>query len=423
MDLIRRNILDMIVTRLNHQRVIIISGARQTGKTTLCEVQVPRHLNLSHTYVSFDDPDDRLRFQSSAVSILESIDTPLVILDEVQKSPSLFDPLKLVVDKEIKGGSRKIYLVTGSSQLLLLKSIKETLAGRVSLIHLYPFSFREISGQNNVPLLTRIWRNQRLDKADINKPSLLPAPELRTFIKLRDEHLSWGGYPPVWQRKEPDAKINWLKDYRKTYLERDISEVGQVADIDTFALAQKILCARIANILSISEVARDLGIAVNTVKRYLELLTMTFQCFRLPPYFENVSKRFIKSPKLFFSDVGLAKAVLGDIGVSPGAFYENWVFTELLKWKELQSVEPELYFYRTSTGMEIDFLIASKDFILPMESKAHEKVSKGDGRSLESFLRDHPKASTLGLVVYKGREIVEVRKNIWAVPDWFLFAG
>ena len=149
---------------------------------------------------------------------------------------------------------------------------------------------------------------------------------------------------------------------------------------------------------------------------------MTFQCFLLPPYFENVGKRFIKSPKLFFSDVGLIKTVLGDIGVRQGALYENWVFTELLKWKELQSVEPELYFYRTSAGMEIDFLIASKDFILPIETKAHEKVSPADGRSLESFLRDHPKTSTLGLVVYKGRDVVEIRKNIWAVPDWYLLA-
>ena len=160
----------------------------------------------------------------------------------------------------------------------------------------------------------------------------------------------------------------------------------------------------------------------NFAMRYLGLLTMTFQSFLLPPYFENVGKRFIKSPKLFFSDVGLIKTVLGDIGVSPGALYENWVFTELLKWKDLQPIEPELYFYRTSAGMEIDFLIASRDFILPIETKAHEKVSPADGRSLESFLKEHPTVSPLGLVIYKGRDILEIRKNIWAVPDWYLLA-
>jgi predicted AAA+ superfamily ATPase len=363
-----------------------------------------------------------MRFQSSAVSILESIDTPLVILDEVQKSLSLFDPLKLVVDREQKQAARKIYLVTGSSQLLLLKGVRETLAGRVALFQLYPFSLREVSGHDRIPLLTRLWQTRRLDREDIKNPQVLPAQALRVAVKLRDEHLSWGGYPPVWQRKENDAKISWLKNYRKTYLERDIADVGQVADIDTFALAQKILCSRIANILSISEAARDLALAVNTVKRYLGLLTMTFQAFLLPPYFENTGKRFIKSPKLFFSDVGLIKAVLGDVGVSPGALYENWIFTELMKWKELQPIEPELYFYRTGAGMEIDFLIAGKDFILPIEAKAHAKVSAADGRSIESFLKDHPGVSTIGLVVYKGRDVVEIRKNIWAVPDWYLLS-
>ncbi len=422
MDLLRRNLLDTILPRLKHERVIVVSGARQTGKTTLCESQIPRHLDLPYTYISFDDPDERMRFQSSAVSILESIDTPLVILDEVQKSPSLFDPLKLVVDREQKKAARKIYLVTGSSQLLLLKGVRETLAGRVALFHLYPFSLREVSGHDRIPLLTRLWQTRRLGREDIKNPQVLPAQALRTAVKLRDEHLSWGGYPPVWQRKENDAKISWLKNYRKTYLERDIADVGQVADIDTFALAQKILCSRIANILSISEAARDLALAVNTVKRYLGLLTMTFQGFLLPPYFENTGKRFIKSPKLFFSDVGLIKAVLGDLGVSPGALYENWIFTELMKWKELQPIEPELYFYRTGAGMEIDFLIAGKDFILPIEAKAHAKVSAADGRSIESFLKDHPRVSTIGLVVYKGRDVVEIRKNIWAVPDWYLLS-
>jgi hypothetical protein len=422
MDLLRRNLFAAILPRLKHERVIVVSGARQTGKTTLCESMIPRHLDLPYTYISFDDPDERLRFQSSAVSILESIDTPLVILDEVQKSPSLLDPLKLVVDREQKQAARKIYLVTGSSQLLLLKGVRETLAGRVALFQLYPFSLREVSGHDRIPLLTRLWQERRLGREDIKNPQVLPAQTLRTAVKLRDEHLSWGGYPPVWQRKENDAKISWLKNYRKTYLERDIADVGQVADIDTFALAQKILCSRIAHILSISEVARDLALAVNTVKRYLGLLTMTFQGFLLPPYFENTGKRFIKSPKLFFSDVGLIKAILGDIGVGSGALYENWIFTELMKWKGLQPNEPELYYYRTSAGMEIDFLIAGKDFILPIEAKANEKVSAADGRSIESFLKDHPGVSTLGLVVYKGRDVVEIRKNIWAVPDWYLLA-
>lgn len=175
-----------------------------------------------------------------------------------------------------------------------------------------------------------------------------------------------------------------------------------MADIDLFATVQKLLCSRTANILSISEVARDVSLAVNTVKRYLNLLNVSFQCFLLPPYFENAGKRLIKSPKLYFPDVGLNRAILGDITINKGASYETWVFSELLKWKQLQPVEPELFFYRTSAGMEIDFLIAGEGQIIPVEVKAHDRATSADGRNIEAFIKDHPGKTNLGIIVYKG---------------------
>jgi predicted AAA+ superfamily ATPase len=227
----------------------------------------------------------------------------------------------------------------------------------------------------------------------------------------------------VWQRSGDAERLKWLKDYRKTYLERDIADVGQVANIDTFALAQKLLCSRTANLLSISEVSRDLGVAVNTVKRYLELLVMSFQCFLLQPWHENTSKRLIKSPKIYFPDVGLNRAVLGELSVDRGAMYESWVCSELLKWKQLQPVEPDLYFYRTAAGMEIDFLLASEGGIIPIEVKSSERVTSSDGRNVETFLNEHPKAAKTGVVVYPGKEIIELRRNVWGVPDWCLFGA
>jgi predicted AAA+ superfamily ATPase len=140
MNRIKRTIIDTIATRLRHDTVVALTGARQTGKTTLCETQLPELLNLPHTYITFDDPDERLRFQRSAVQILENISTPLVVLDEVQKIPQLFDPLKLIVDRERKKSvaERKRFVITGSSQLLMMKNIRETLAGRVALCQMYP---------------------------------------------------------------------------------------------------------------------------------------------------------------------------------------------------------------------------------------------------------------------------------------------
>lgn len=423
MEFIRRNISDLLISRLKHEQVIVVTGARQTGKTTLCERLLPEYLNIPFTYISFDDPDERLRFQNAAISVLESIDTPLVILDEVQKIPSLFDPLKYVVDKRgrERGGDKKFFILTGSSQLTLLKTIKETLAGRVALLNLYPFSLSEVIGGEGNLIFDKIWHEKKITKDDIRQFHALSPERIREEIHRRDEHQMWGGYPPVWQREERTGKISWLKDYRRTYIERDILDVGQVGNIDTFVLVQKLLCARTAKLLSFSEVAREVALSVNTVKRYLHLLSATFQCHLLPPYFENIGKRFIKSPKIYFPDAGLNRVILGERSIDIGATYETWVFSELIKWKQLQPIEPEIFYYRTSGGMEIDFILCAEEIFLPIEVKASGKVSYADARNLESFLNEHKKAAPFGLVIYPGRALEEIRKNIWAVPDWFLF--
>lgn len=425
MNYIKRSILNTVVDRLRHEQIVALTGARQTGKTTLCEEQLPQYFNVPFTYITFDDPDERHRFQRSAVSILESITTPFVVLDEVQKIPQLFDPLKFVVDRERKKPvtERKQFVLTGSSQLLMMKSISETLAGRVALCHMYPFSLHELTGGVEPPLLSRIWRDHLISGQDVDRLNIISPQQARTLRSMRDEHQTWGGYPPVWQRSGETERLKWLKDYRKTYLERDIADVGQVSNIDTFALAQKLLCSRTANLLSISEVARDLGVAVNTLKRYVELLTMSFQCFLLQPWHENVSKRLVKSPKIYFPDVGLNRAVLGDISISRGAAYESWVCAELVKWKQLQSVEPKLYFYRTAAGMEVDFILAGERGLIPIEVKSAERVTGSDGKNVETFLAEHPRAAKIGLVVYPGNEIIELRKNVWGVPDWYLFGA
>lgn len=425
MNTISRSILDVVTSRLKDDQVVAVTGARQSGKTTLCEIQLPERLHLPFTYISFDDPDERLRFQRSAVSILESFTTPLVILDEVQKIPSLFDPLKLVVDRENRKplDERKKFILTGSSQLLMMKNIRESLAGRVALCRMHPFSLHELTGGGAPPLLSRIWLEQAVSGAYSEQLHLIPMQRQREIVALCEGSRTWGGFPPVWQRQGDTERLNWLKDYRKTYLERDIADVGQVASIDSFALAQKLLCARTANILSVSEVSRDLGVAVNTVKRYLELLTMTFQCVLLPPWFRNVGKRLVKSPKVFFTDVGLNRAILGNMSVGQGEAYESWFCSELLKWKQLQSDEPELFFYRTAAGMEVDFLIVGESGIIPIECKSSRRVTASDGRNVEAFLAEYSKDAQVGLVVYPGDEMIEIRKGVWAVPDWYLLGA
>jgi len=425
MEYIKRNIAAIMLSKIKQEQTVVLTGARQTGKTTLCEGIIPQCINQPYTYISFDDPDERLRFQSAAIGILESIDTPLVILDEVQKIPLLFDPLKYVIDRQKRRptSQKRVFILTGSSQLLLLKDVKETLAGRVALLNLFPYSLSEVMEASTSPLLTKIWQERKIDKKDIKLLNTISPERIRLAINITREHQTWGGYPPVWQMKEATGKTNWLKDFRKTYLERDVSDVGQVASIDTFALTQKLLCSRTGQLFSISEVARDLSLAVNTIKRYINLLVMSFQCYLVHPYYESIGKRLIKSPKIYFPDVGLNRVMLGEMAIHSGAYYETWVFSELLKWKQLQPREPDIYFYRTASGMEIDFLITGEGIVLPIEVKLSSKVAYADGRSIETFMRDHKNLAPMGIIVYSGKEIAEIRKNIWAVPDWLLFGG
>lgn len=424
MQIIPRHITKVVLSRLENESVLALTGARQTGKTTFCRDILPQSLQIPFSYISFDDPDERLRTQSSAVSVLEGLEGPLILLDEVQKVPGLFDPLKLIVDRENRKAAerRKTFILTGSSQLLLLRKIRESLAGRVALVNLHPFSLAEAAECGPPRLFSEIWAGKDALNTARERFRRMSAERSRALVRVRDEHQKWGGYPSVWQRKDSAAKIGWLRDYRKTYLERDVADVGQVADIDTFALAQKLLCARTAGILSLSEVARDLGLSVNTVKRYVSLLTLSFQCHLLRPYYENVGKRFIRSPKIYFPDPGINNAVLGEMAVSSGAAYESWVFSEIIKWKDLQPRDPGLFFYRTSAGLEVDFLLQERDKLLPLEVKFSANADSRDGRSLDIFLREHKNAPA-GIIVYRGREFEEVRRDIWAVPDWFLFTG
>ena len=136
-----------------------------------------------------------------------------------------------------------------------------------------------------------------------------------------------------------------------------------------------------------------------------------------------IGKHLTKSPRIYFPDAGLNRAILGERPVDLGPLYESWVFSEILKWKQLQAVEPEMFFYRTGGGMEIDFLLSGDGILLPIEAKSSERVTYAEGRHLEAFLREYRKEAPLGIVVYPGRELLQIRQNIWAIPDWFLFGS
>jgi predicted AAA+ superfamily ATPase len=349
----------------------------------------------------------------------------LVIVDEVQKQPGLMDAVKLLADR--KQGHR--FLLLGSSQILLLRQIRETLAGRASLLELWPMALSEKVDTPSVPAsgLDLIWRGAEagLQRLANQAPS---ADHARGWRSLADSHLSWGGYPAIEPLADRD-RVVWLRDFRRTYLERDLADLGRVADLDQFALAQNLLAGRTGQVLSYSEVARDLGVAVNTVKKYVRFLEISYQVFLLRPLLSTLTARLVKSPKLYWTDPGLARLLSDRIGAADGAIFETMVLDELLRWSSFQDEPPQLHFYRTHSGREVDFVLHAPSQVVAIEAKASTRTHRIDAKVLEEFLTDPPirglrrAASRVGLVIYRGREIQPLAPRVWAIPDWRLFGA
>jgi predicted AAA+ superfamily ATPase len=422
MPLHPRRVLDLLQARLRSRRITVLTGARQTGKTTLVRDLLPSETDRGTVYFSLDDPDERLRLAADPVRRLDHGDS-LVVLDEIQKQPSLLDAVKLLADRD---GDRR-FLLLGSAQILLLQQIRETLAGRATLLELWPLGLVERAESSVAPLagLDRIWRD---GEAGVRHLAEHPpvVDDARLWRARAEEHFEWGGYPAL-EALSIDDRRAWLRDFRRTYLERDLSDLGRVADLDQFALAQNLLAARTAQLLSYSEVARDLGVAVNTVKRYVRFLEISYQVALLRRLLPTVTARLVKSPKLYWTDPALARLLGGHGSGANGALFETAVLDELLRWSSWQPDPPALHFFRTHAGREVDFLLHTHDRILAIEAKASQQAHRTDARPLVEVLKTLAvrgvarEAWRLGLVVTRGREVEQVAPGVWAVPDWRLF--
>jgi len=417
-----RGLLPRLRERLARSPITVITGARQAGKTTLVRDLLPRSGEASSLYFSLDDPDERLRLAADPVRRLDH-SSRLVILDEVQKQPALLDAVKFLADQ--RKGHR--FLLLGSSQVLLLKQVRESLAGRATLLELWPLALVErVEGPEVPPSgLGRIWEDGEaaIRKMVRETPS---AEASRLWRGRADEHLLWGGYPALEPLAERE-RLTWLRDFRRTYLERDLADLGRVADLDQFALAQNLVAARTGQILSYSEVSRELGVAVNTVKRYIRFLEISYQIFLLRPLLPTVTARLVKSPKLYWTDPGLARLLSERMSESDGAIFETAVLDELLRWSSWQPDPPQIHFYRTSGGQEVDFVLHSAKCLLVIEAKASQRAHRADARPLVNLFQNvrvpglSRTAHRLGLVVTRGREVEQLAPQVWAIPYWQLF--
>ena len=406
----------LLLSRLKARPAVTLTGARQTGKTTLAKTLLSGPATLR--YLSLDHPEVRLDLARDPLKALHAPAGTVVVLDEIQKMPSLLDAVKFLIDE--KAGPK--FLLLGSAQILLLKQVRETLAGRTSLLELWPLSLAERAGEAPCALEPRI---RRIWAEGIGALSAAaPSGESRRVLRAAsDEALRWGGYPALLSIPDGAGRSDWLSDYRRTYLERDLLDLGRVADLDQFALAQKLLAVRTACLLSASEVSRDLGVAVSTVQRFLRYLEISYQVHLLRPFHANITKRLVRSPKFYWADVGMARFLAEREGLEDGAMYETHVLGELLKWRSSEPIPPDLFFYRTQAGLEVDFLVKGPRRALWIEAKAARRVGPPDASSIRRVMKEHRLPGAIGLVVYRGEEAGELSEGIWAVPDSWLFGN
>ncbi|WP_061214525.1 ATP-binding protein [Syntrophomonas wolfei] len=336
--------------------VVLITGARQVGKTTLL-----KHMTSDIPYLTLDDPILLQNAIEEAGSFFKMTPPP-VMLDEIQYAPSLFSYIKMSVDESGKKGQ---FFLTGSQQFNMMKNVSESLAGRIGIINLPGLSLREI-------------------KNDAFNEPFVPGEE---FFGKRKTSVQQSDYKELWEIIHQGTmpamhadKLDWqmfYAAYAKTYIERDVRALAQVGDQIKFIKFMTAMAARTGQMLNLSAVSRETGISVPTADRWLSILISSNIVYLLPPYYSNITKRMVKTPKLYFLDTGLAAYLTKwntpqvlEAGAMAGAFFETFVVSEILKsYYNTGILEPALYYYRDKDAKEIDILIEQNGMIYPVEIK------------------------------------------------------
>ncbi|MDE6753189.1 MAG: ATP-binding protein, partial [Muribaculaceae bacterium] len=348
--------------------VITITGPRQSGKSTLL-----RHIFPELPYYSLEDPDTRLFLKEDPKGFLTSFEKG-VILDEIQNIPELLSYIQTIVDIHPE---KKFYL-TGSSNFSLMRNITQSLAGRTALFELMPLSLKEIQ--------------------EVRKNNTV------------DELLYSGFYPSIWSGK--NIPKYFYPNYIKTYIERDVRDLLGIKDLDIFQRFVRLIAARIGSIFNATEIANEIGVTVNTIKAWISVLQASYIVYLLPPFFTNTRKRLTKSPKIYFTDTGVAAYLLEIF--SPqimnrdkmrGHLFENMLIMEIMKCAYNKGESPSLYFYRDSNGNEVDLLIRNGERYDCIEIKSSQTYHPDFTKGLKTFAKAFPHLIGKQSVAYAGESV------------------
>jgi uncharacterized protein len=398
-----RFIKKAILAALSDTPVVLLHGARQCGKSTLA-----RHIALTDhpaQYITLDDAAVLSAIKTDPAGFLAGHDGP-VVLDEIQRAPELFVAIKAAVDRDRSPGR---FLLTGSANVLVLPKLSDSLAGRMEVLTLWPFSEGELAGTQ---------------ASFIDAAFAAPPP---TRSAATDDVLSRilrGGFPSAVERTDPERRRAWFGSYILTILERDVREIAQIDNLAALPRVLALIAGRVGSLVNFAEVARNLAIPQTTLKRYFTLLGATFLTRLIPAWSTNLGKRLIKTPKLFLNDTGLASSLLGLTAerlrqetVVRGGLLENFVAMEILKQAGWSATRTQLFHFRTASGQEVDFLLESDaGAITGIEVKASATVTGHDFNGLRVLAEMTGTRFHRGIVLYTGSETVAFGPNLFALP-------
>ncbi|TAN41176.1 MAG: ATP-binding protein [Nitrospirae bacterium] len=401
-----RNITPKVIDALADTPVVLINGARQTGKSTLVkkissEIPAYRYLTLDDTGMLTAAKHDPAGF----ISGLEGN----IIIDEVQRAPELFVAIKAAVDRNRKPGR---FLLTGSANVLLLPKLSESLAGRIEILTLWPLSQGEIEGV----------RESFIDKVFGDKlPKLIKASDSKDQILKR---MVLGGYPEVIGRTKADRRKAWFDAYLTTLMQRDIRDLANIEGLTILPRVLALLAARASSLLNFSELSRSLGIPQTTLKRYLSLMETTFLLQPMQAWSGNLGKRLVKAPKVMLNDTGLIANLAGLSDESKelypgfiGSVFENFVAMEFKKQIAWSKIQPKLFHFRTQAAQEVDIALEdSAGRIVGIETKLSNTVESRDFKGLAALNEAIGNRFHRGIVLYTGSEVIPFAKDMHAIP-------
>ena len=406
--MIRRNLNDKLLEALSDTPAVLINGARQTGKSTLAQSVAEK--GPGRQYLTFDDPGVLAAARSDPNGFIAGLNGP-VTLDEVQHVPELFPVIKAVIDRNRQPAQ---FLLTGSANVLLLPKLSESLAGRMEILTLWPFSQGEIHGiQENFvdTLLSADPVNWNGVGATVSRQELLAA-------------VLAGGYPLAVARMSASRRDAWFQSYAMTILQRDIRDIANLADIAAVPRLLTVVAGRAGGLLNAADLSRTVAIPQTTLKRYFALLEATFLVQLLRPWARNIGKRVIQTPKIYVNDSGLLAYLQGVTGerlrtdpAVAGALLENFAVMELKKQTGWSSTQAEQFFWRTAYGQEVDIVLEDRaGRIAGVEVKASSTLSSSDVRGLQALAETAGKNWVRGVVLYTGTEVIPFGENLHGIP-------